>query len=318
MPISALRFLLSSIVLMLLSSVPVAAQMMEIEEEGLPQEAKASLTPVMIWPAREAKPKAVFLCVHGLGLHKGSYESFGKTMAERGYSVYSVDIRGFGEFGQLAGVDRKCDFKGCLQDVIDALELVHRENAGAKVFLLGESMGGAIALRVTSLKEDLVDGLISSVPGGDRFHQAGASVAVGLKLLTAPNKEMDIRNIVVNQSTDKQELKDRWQKDPFARLNLRPTELLQFSHFMADNEKCAQLIKKTPVLVVHGKKDHLVKGESNLHIYEKIPCPDREMIVVEDNEHLIFEEGQFKEDVILALEDWVKSHLSSSKISSKQ
>ncbi len=268
-------------------------------------------TPMMCWIDDTTSLKAVIVCVHGLGLHKGTYSQFGERIAKSGYAVYAMDIRGFGSFLELPG-ERKCDFPRCLDDVYSALDMVHKTHPGLPVFLLGESMGGAIALRVTAEHADMVDGLISSVPAAERYGQAKNAIKVGVKLLTAPNKEMNVTDVVVNQSTNKQELRDAWLKDPLARFSLTPKELLQFQHFMEANELSARKITKTPVLMVQGTSDKLVRHDANENIVNHIPSPDSQLVFVDSAEHLIFEEGQFNNSVITLVSDWLQSHLKPS------
>ena len=270
------------------------------------------VTPMMCWIDNPTKLTAVVVCVHGLGLHKGTYAQFGQRLAKQGYAVYAMDVRGFGSFLELPG-ERKCDFPKCLEDVRSALQMVHEAHPGLPVFLLGESMGGAIALRVTATDPALVDGLISSVPAAERYGQSKNAMKIGIKLLTAPNKEMDVSDVVVNQSTDKTALRQEWSKDPLARFMLTPVELLQFQHFMEANERSAKNITKTPVLMVQGTSDKLVRHEANEHIIRQIPSPDSQLVFVDSAEHLIFEEGQFNDGVIALVSDWLKTHSQTAK-----
>src|SRR5947207_539105 len=59
----------------------------EILEPGLP--------PTCAW-LPENIPTRIVLCIHGLGLHMGSYKEFGEALRLRGIGVYALDIRGFG------------------------------------------------------------------------------------------------------------------------------------------------------------------------------------------------------------------------------
>ncbi|MBY0546443.1 MAG: lysophospholipase [Candidatus Obscuribacterales bacterium] len=274
-------------------------------------------TPVMCWIDDATKPKAIIVCVHGLGLHKGTYSQFGERMAKSGYAIYAMDVRGFGSFMELPG-ERQCDFPKCLDDVRAALDMVHQAHPGLPVFLLGESMGGAIALRVTAMHPELVDGLISSVPAAERYGQGKSTMKVGFKLLTSPNKEMNVSDMVVNQSTQKAELREEWSKDPLARFMLTPKELVQFQQFMVANEHSAKNITKTPVLMVQGTSDRLVKHTANEHIIKQIPSPDAQLVFVDSAEHLIFEEGQFNDGVITLVSEWLKSHMAPSPVATSQ
>lgn len=269
---------------------------------------KIDATPIMCWIDDGSKVKAAIVCVHGLGLHKGTYSQFGERMAKTGYAVYAMDVRGFGTFLEMPG-ERRCDFPRCLDDVYSALHMVHKAHPNVPVFLVGESMGGAIALRVTAEHPDLVDGLISSVPAAERYGQTSSSIKVGMHLLASPNKEMDVTDVVVKRSTQKEDLREAWLKDPLARFSLTPVELVQFQHFMVANEQSAKKITKTPVLMLQGTSDKLVRHDANENIVKHIPSPDSQLVFVDSAEHLILEEGQFNDGVITLLSDWLQNHL---------
>ena len=274
----------------------------------------ASIDPVPILPLidEKAKLKAVLVCVHGLGLHKENYMELAARIAKDGYGIYAMDVRGFGEFQTLEGVgDRKCNFQKCLDDVCEALKVARSMHPGVPVFVLGESMGGAIAMRVTEEHPELMDGLISSVPGAKRWHKTKSAMQVGLKLITG-GKEVNVGKGVVEDSTTNEELKERWSHDDSARLSLSPMELIQFQNFMNSNEKNADKIKDKPVLIVQGADDRLVRQDDNQAIWERIPAPDKSLVFVKGGEHLIFEEGQFTEDAITVLCKWIDDHCKSS------
>ena len=195
----------------------------KMEKELLELQSKKSSrpgnAPCLTWLPIDGKCKAVILCVHGLGLHNGTYADFGKRMASLGYAVYAIDVRGFGSFMEAKGRET-VDFDGCLNDIQSTLKVLHRAHKGLPLYLLGESMGGAIALRATAIFPDLVDGLISSVPANDRFKQSHTRLNVAVHLLENPDKPFDVGKDIISQATEKQELRDQWSKDPLNKLNL--------------------------------------------------------------------------------------------------
>jgi acylglycerol lipase len=269
--------------------------------------------PCLTWIDPDVKPHAVLLCVHGLGLHNGSYEDFGKRMAPLGIATYSIDVRGFGSWMKAQGRE-KVNFAACLTDVKNTLNAIHRANPGLPVFVLGESMGGAIALRATALYPDLVQGLISSVPAGDRFKQNKTRFAVAINALKGFDRPFDVGKGVINQATQDPELRESWEKDPLARLNLSPRELLQFQGFMNQNHDSAKNICSTPVLIVQGCKDKLVRPEGTVELYNELTTKDRELALIPNSEHLIFEENQFNDQVIELVRTWIDTRISKAQV----
>ncbi|HEY9677423.1 MAG TPA: alpha/beta fold hydrolase [Drouetiella sp.] len=267
--------------------------------------------PTLSWMPMNSAPKAVILCVHGLGLHNGTYEDFGKRMASLGFASYAIDVRGFGSFMEAKG-RQQVDFDGCLNDIQSTLKVLHRAHPGLPVFILGESMGGAIALRATAIYPTLIDGLVSAVPANDRFKQGHTRLNVALHLLEDPNKPFNVGKGIINQATDNEELRETWANDPLNKLKLSPNELLQFQHFMNQNHKSAKLIQDTPVLFIQGSKDKLVRPKGTVELFNEVGSKDRQLKLIAKGEHLIFEENQFTDEVIDILNQWLNAHLQHS------
>jgi alpha-beta hydrolase superfamily lysophospholipase/thiol-disulfide isomerase/thioredoxin len=245
--------------------------------------------PCRSWVNPGEKPVAILLCIHGLGLQSNSYEFFGTEQAKRGLAVYAIDVRGFGSW-MKAGGKTQVNFNDCLADIKQAAESIRAANPGIPLYILGESMGGAIALRAASMYPDLIDGLISSVPAGERFNQGKTSMKVFLNLLSGFNLA-NVGGELVNQATQNAKLKSKWQQDPLARLNLTPQELIQFQDFMNSNHEAAKKLTDMPVLFVQGNGDQLVKPEGTWELFNSVAAKDKSFFAV-PGEHLIFEEAQ--------------------------
>jgi alpha-beta hydrolase superfamily lysophospholipase len=105
-------------------------------------------------------PRAIVALVHGIAEHSGRYAFLAERANQNELGVVSVDLRGHGRSpGERSYVERFDDY---LLDV-DALLAKARElAAGRPVFLMGHSMGGAIALRWVAQRRQPVAGLILS------------------------------------------------------------------------------------------------------------------------------------------------------------
>jgi acylglycerol lipase len=255
-------------------------------------EVESYAVPCISWVNPLVKPRIALLCIHGLGLYSGSYHAFGTQLARLGIATYAIDVRGFGSWMKSQG-HSEVDMKSCLTDVKSALEAIRRANPGLPVFLLGESMGGAIALRVASMYPDLVEGLISSVPSGERFQQKKTDLKVALEFLKGRNKQYDVGTKIVTQATQNEKLRQDWSSNALDRMELSPNELIQFQKFMNDNHGASKNITDDPVLFVQGTQDKLVKPEGTWELFNELTTPDKYFFAV-PSEHLIFEEGQDK------------------------
>ncbi len=248
--------------------------------------------PCISWIDPAVKPQIALLCIHGLGLYSGAYQAFGTRIAKLGIATYAIDVRGFGSWMKAKG-HTEVDFKACLYDVKRALTAIRRTHPGAPVFIMGESMGGAIALRAAAMYPELVEGVISSVPASERFQQKKTDLKVALEYLKGRNKPFDIGTSIVQQATQNEQLRQDWSSDPLDRMNLSANELIQFQSFMNENHEAAKEITDDPVLFVQGTKDKLVKPDGTWELFNKLGTPDKYFYAV-PSEHLIFEEGQSK------------------------
>jgi acylglycerol lipase len=264
--------------------------------------------PCRAWVPKNAQPKALLLCVHGLGLNGEAFEEFGKQMQAEGIGTFAVDVRGFGTWKQLKGQE-KCDFKSCIGDVEQALNVLHTAYPGKPVFVLGESMGGAIAMRVAADHPSSVNGLISCVPSGDRFHKAKDRLRVAMRLVTLrPRKPLDIGTEVIEEATNDPKLREKWKRDPLTRTELTAGELMQFQRFMNGNRQTAKRIDNMPVLMLVGMNDKLVKPEGTIELFEEIASEDKKLVTVKSAEHLIFEYHRLSPALKRVIVDWVLTH----------
>jgi acylglycerol lipase len=273
-------------------------------------------TSFVSWPVPEhQKPIAAIVSVHGFGLHKGAFDAFARRMNKENVAVYAMDVRGFGSWvkgdSNPNAAKRRVDFYQTIIDVETALSWVRRIHPDIPIYLLGESMGGAVALQVTALFPDSVDGLISSVPGSDYFKSTSTGMKVAMKMVR-PGKPFDIGKTVIKQATGKSDLRDKWQDDPRARLDLTPKELLQFRAFMKKSLELAPKITKTPVLMFHGVKDKLAKPDGTIKLFQEIGSKDKDLVMLGNSEHLIFEQAQFDEHTIDVLSSWIYKHKKPS------
>lgn len=287
--------------------LPRSAKLAPVKDSALQD---AQKIPFVSWVDNAEPADAVLLCIHGLGLHKGTYEAFGKKMSQIGVPTYAMDVRGFGEWQD--DLKTGLDFDGSLADIKVVLQAIKKNYPDKKIIILGESMGGAIALRATAMYPELVSGLISSVPSGDRFGSGDTKLKVGLHaMLKGFNKPMDIGTDVVGKATKKEDLREAWSKDKLGRMNLSPKELMQFNSFMEKNFVVAKEIKSVPVLFIQGANDKLVHPEGTWKLFDSLTTDRRQMVFSKAAEHLIFEEAQFSDEDLNFVEKWINKNIAT-------
>jgi alpha-beta hydrolase superfamily lysophospholipase len=100
----------------------------------------------------------VLLILHGLGGHGGWYIDMGNALAAQGLNVYTVDHRGFGRSGGLEGhID---DYRTYLKDIHAVVSEIRSRHVGAKLYVLGHSMGGIFAAHFAALHAETLAGVL--------------------------------------------------------------------------------------------------------------------------------------------------------------
>src|SRR5262249_4091879 len=201
------------------------------------------------WKA-SGQPKAALLCLHELGLHSGVFDDLGKRMSAQGVAVYSIDLRGFGGWQEMKGPEAKMDLDKTLADVKGSVEYIRKLQSDIPVFVLGEAMGGALALQAAAQFPDLIAGVISAAPGGDHFKTAANYMTIGTRVATLrANKDSGYSETLMEMATPKEDLRESFKKDSDVRLDLTPRELMACQFFMYKTKKFAKQIKNTPVMI---------------------------------------------------------------------
>jgi len=278
--------------------------------------AAAKSAPLISWlPPEGMKAQVALLCIHGFSLHKGCFAAFGKVMAKDGIAVYALDLRGFGESKSKA-IHTELDFDGSMADIKAVLQQIRSTHPGLPVVVLGESMGGAIALRAAALYPDLVSGLIASVPARDRFgmseeerefaEKAGLQTIFGGYSRTMNNAAL----AAVKKISEKAEVRAEWTNDPLMRTNFSPKEFVQLDGFMSKNLEAAAMVKDTPVLFIQGTNDKLIRPAGTWKLFERLGTPHRQLVLSKNSEHLIFEEGQYRQDDLKFVLSWLNNNIA--------
>lgn len=115
-----------------------------------------------IWRKTREDSGANIALLHGLGIHGGRYARLATRLADEGRTVYALDLRGH---GLSEGPRGRLGSKEILLSDIDLfLQLVTQDQENREVSLIGESMGGLLALAATSRNRNPVNTLVLLAP----------------------------------------------------------------------------------------------------------------------------------------------------------
>ncbi|HWI26356.1 MAG TPA: lysophospholipase [Stellaceae bacterium] len=126
--------------------------------------ADGAVLPLQHW-LPPGEPTAVVLALHGFNDYSNAFAIPARLWTKSGIATYAYDQRGF---GRAPGRGRWFGGRQLVSDAVTALRLLHRRYPGTPVYLLGESMGGAIAILAasgrTGIAAPAVDGVILVAP----------------------------------------------------------------------------------------------------------------------------------------------------------
>lgn len=117
------------------------------------------------WIPKNEEPKALIFMCHGYAMECSiSMNSTARRIAKEGYGVYGIDYEGHGKSSGLQGY--VSSFDNVVEDSSSFFTSISekKENREKKRYLLGESMGGAVALLIHRKQPDFWDGAILVAP----------------------------------------------------------------------------------------------------------------------------------------------------------
>ncbi len=110
-------------------------------------------------------PKAVIQIVHGAAEHASRYDRFARAAVASGYAVYGTDHRGHGRTRLRSGRtgDAGPDaWNRMVDDEIAFSQRLRAAHPGAKLVLLGHSLGSFMAQDYIQRRAELLDALVLS------------------------------------------------------------------------------------------------------------------------------------------------------------
>ena len=115
------------------------------------------------WNVENEESNNPILLLHGFGASSAHWRNNILPLAEMGYAVYSIDLLGFGESDQ-PGIDQigRLDNGIWCDQITDFIREVIRPIHSKKLTIIGNSLGGLVALTCAVAIPEEVNGIIAS------------------------------------------------------------------------------------------------------------------------------------------------------------
>ncbi|MDD5285913.1 MAG: lysophospholipase [Desulfuromonadaceae bacterium] len=263
-----------------------------------------SMLPVRIWLPKDGPIKAAIVALHGFNDYSNFFASPGKFLSRRGIACYAYDQRGFGAApgrGVWSGTE------AYTSDLSSFVKEIHKRHQGIPLYVLGESMGGAVTIvAMTKSNPPDADGIIlvapavwgrETMPWYQRWLLAVASHTLPWMELTG--KGMQIK------ASDNIEMLRALGHDPLVIKATRIDALSGLADLMDEALSRADKLQ-IPALVQYGKNDQIIPKEPTLLMLGKMPESTRKSFYLHGY-HMLLRDLQ-GEKPLTDMATWISDH----------
>jgi alpha-beta hydrolase superfamily lysophospholipase len=238
----------------------------------------------------DAPPNAVIVVAHGLGEHSGRYATLATELANRGYAVYALDHRGHGRSGgPRANIGR---FAYLVSDFSAFVGRCARQHLDTPLYVLGHSMGGAVAFATALRLQHQLRGLVLSAPAlaMDTAVPRLQEWLVRALSVVAPNT--GALNIPPSAVSRDPSVVMHYASDPLVHHAGVPARtVVELLDAMAGFPAGVRDLR-LPTLILHGTADKLVPLAATRPLYQAINANYRTLKLYDGLFHEVFNEPE--------------------------
>jgi alpha-beta hydrolase superfamily lysophospholipase len=267
--------------------------------------ADGTALPLAVWPAAgDQEPTAVILGLHGFGDYRNAFEEPARIWSAAGITTYAYDQRGFGKSptrGRWPGIQTLVD------DAVAVAILVRARHPGVPFYVVGESMGGALAL-VAADRGMEADGLVLSAAAVRSRESLGPVASWGLWFFAHTIPWMPAGPTSIDfKPTDNPRTIEKLQKDPLMLRQPRFDMGYGLVDLMDAARDAAERVH-VPYMMLHGMGDRLVPTASVKTAIEVMPPRrDSKLAFYRNGYHLLMRDKDGPA-VSVDIASWISNH----------
>jgi len=241
---------------------------------------------------------------HGVSEHSDRYAHVARRLVAGGYAVAALDHRGHGRSeGKRGVVDR---MGKAADDVGTLIGMEHEQLGEKKLFLLGHSMGGAIALDYALQHQDQIDGLVLTAPAA-ALESASTFELLAGGVLSAVAPSAGVFPVDSGTVSRDPEVVRAYDEDPMVFHGKLPARTVaELAKVIGTFEKRVPELT-LPLLVMVGTGDRLVPPAASAMVHAGASSTDKKLIEYEGLYHEILNEPE-QDKVMDDLVAWLDAH----------
>jgi acylglycerol lipase len=280
-------------------TVPILSSVHAVMQDGY-------TLPLLQLTIEASEPRAIVLALHGMNDYSNSFRSLGEYLGLRNIQLIAYDQRGFGE---TKGKGYWHGIHSLTADLTAMCQLIKKDHPRVPLFLLGDSMGGAVVLAaLESMKEKVeYDGIIliapavwtkKTMPWYQRYLLWFFAHTMPWMVVSADG--LDIK------PSDNAEMLRALGKDPLVIGESRIDTLHGMSELM-DKALVSSTNIDVPTLLLYGEHDEIIPKEpicEMLKILQKNKNFEWGFILYPDGYHMLARDLQAKK-VYQDIERWI-------------
>ncbi len=244
--------------------------------------------PVHKWAALDEE-NAIIIAVHGFNDYRNAFAFPASWWMQHGVTTYAYDQRGFGETDQVGVWASKELLK---KDLASFVQVIRRKSPNVPIFLLGESMGGAVVMTAVSDPEfPEVDGVILSAPAVwgwqslNIFYKSTLWISAHL----FPGAKPSGKGLGI-QASDNIPMLQNLGKDPLFIKQTRIDSIYGLVGLMDDAYDSAEKMTM-PALFLYGANDEVIPKKPVEEVVSRLP-KSADVVLYQDGWHLLMRDLQ--------------------------
>lgn len=262
--------------------------------------------PVYQWQGTECSPGVVVLAIHGLTMHGTVFDACARKLATDGAIVVAPDLRGYGAWYK-GNKHTHVNYEQSEKDLYALISAIHQRYQGLPIFVMGESLGGSMAIRLAAKHGESLDGLILCAPA-IKFRYSVKTMVDSILALARPSHQFDVSNYIRTNFSEDSQITEEGMTDPLIRRQLRMSELVESCRFIGSTRHYISMIPSAmPVLVLQGKDDRIVRPSGVAVLQSALKTTDKTIQLLPRRGHILIETQHVHSDTIETIASWVRS-----------